>query len=366
MSIQRISITNFRNIAQAQIYPSAGINLLVGKNASGKTSFLEAVYLLSLVRSFRSNKLTQLIQHSAQEFTVFAQIKLAGSSSYSLGVQRSVTTPETEILFNNNKPAGITELAEKLPVQLINPDAFRLLEGGPNERRQFLDWGVFHVEPNFIYVWRRFQRALKQRNSLLRHGRMDPLQLDLWEQEIALQGEEITRLRQDYLDQLQPVFNLLLKRFLPQLELDISFQRGWDKTLSLQENLLNARIKDKEQGFTQQGPQRADLRLTITSYLAKDILSRGQQKLVVAALKMAQGKLLLQSSNKHCVYLIDDLPAELDKEHRQVFCAVLEEQASQVFVTGVDAQALASGWQNPAALKLFHVEQGQINPQTSF
>lgn len=363
MTIQHLNLTNFRNITSAQLEPAAGINLFVGKNASGKTSLLEAIYLLSLVRSFRSKKIKSLINHSSEHFTVFAKIKADTDSSYSLGIQRGIKDSETEILFRGQRPSGVAELTSALPVQLINSDTFRLLEGSPSERRQFLDWGVFHVEHSFISCWKRFQRALKQRNSMLRRGRIDQLELQLWEKELASNGEQITQFRQDYLELLRPLFENLLKSFLSNKEVTISFQQGWDKSLTFSESLFNAREKDSEQGFTQAGPQRADLRITVNGYPAMDILSRGQQKLIVSALKLAQGTLLTELRNKQCVYLIDDLPAELDKEHRKIFCEVLEEQACQVFITGVDAQALAEGWQKPQSISWFHVEQGQISPK---
>ena len=363
MTIQRIKLTNFRNISSAELSPSAGVNLLVGKNASGKTSLLEAIYLLSLVRSFRSKKINHLINHSADNFTVFAEIKAEEDAVYTLGIQRNQQDAETEILFRGKKPAGVAELTAALPVQLINPDAFRLLEGSPKERRQFLDWGVFHVEPSFIHCWKRFQRALKQRNSLLRRGRIDLLELQLWEKELALNGELITSFRQNYLAQLKPIFADLLKRFLETQHFTLNFQRGWDKNLGLAEALIASRDRDREQGFTQAGPQRADIRVTINGYTAMEVLSRGQQKLVVSALKLAQGKLLSEKRNKQCVYLIDDLPAELDKQHRKIFCEVLEQQSGQVFITGVDANALADGWQKPESISWFHVEHGQVSPK---
>lgn len=363
MTIHRLQIKHFRNISAADLSPVAGINLFVGENGSGKTSLLEAIHLLSLVRSFRSKKLKNLINHQSERFTLFAQIKLLNQSLAPLGIQRAHQDEETEILFRGSRPSGVAELTSELPVQLINPDAFRLLEGSPRERRQFVDWGVFHVEHEFIHCWQRFQRALKQRNSLLRHGRIDTLQLQLWEKEIALNGEQMTFYRQAYLDQLKPLFNEVLQRFLAGQDLKLSFQRGWDKNTSLAESLETSRSRDIEQGFTQSGPQRADIRISVEGRPAMEVLSRGQQKLVVSALKLAQGELLTAAGKKQCIYLIDDLPAELDKQHRSVFCQVLEEQAGQVFITSVDQEALAYGWQQPEKNAWFHVEHGQISPK---
>lgn len=364
MTIQRLLLNNFRNLHSAELHPSAGLNIICGKNASGKTSLLEAIHLLSLARSFRSKRLAQLIEHDQLAFTVFAQLLDCQGYSLSLAIQRQASKDETEIQLNGRRPSHLVELTSQLPLQLINPDAFRLLEGSPKERRQFLDWGVFHVEPGFIHVWQRFRRALKQRNSLLRHGRIDPLQLSLWEQELAVTGEQVTRFRQAYLKQLEPVFYQLLAQLSSVVDLKLNFLRGWDKNLTLQASLENAQKKDKEQGFTQVGPQRADLRINLAGRNACEVLSRGQQKLVVSALKLAQGQLLAEATQKRCVYLIDDLPAELDKQHREVFCQVLENQSSQVFITSVEASALDIAWQYPEKHLWFHVEQGQISPQT--
>ncbi|WP_114416786.1 DNA replication/repair protein RecF [Marinospirillum perlucidum] len=364
MSIRRLRLQNFRNLEAIDLQPAPGLNLLCGANGSGKTSLLEAIYLLSLVRSFRSKKLKNLIAHAATQFTVFAELVGSEGRDYPLGIQRRTSLDETEVLLRGQRPGSLAELASQLPVQLINPDAFRLLEGGPKERRQFLDWGAFHVEPGFIHAWQRFQRALKQRNSLLRHARIDPLQLDLWEKEIAQTGEAVSRYREDYLQTLTPLFNHLLERLSNLDAIRLHFQRGWDKNTDLAENLLVSRGKDREQGFTQSGPQRADLRVSIAGRSAIEVLSRGQQKLVVSALKLAQGELLARAGKKQCIYLIDDLPAELDRNHREVFCRVLESQGSQVFITSVDAEALDIDWQYPEKNLWFHVEQGQISPKT--
>lgn len=365
MHLQELQLSNFRNFTQAKIKPAKGVNLLVGANASGKTSILEAIYFFSLARSFRSKKLNNLIQHEQEGFTVFALLGQTAANSYSLGMQRQTKEAETSILLNGQKPTGIAELTSLLPMQLINPEAFRLLEGSPSERRHFIDWGVFHVEPSFVFTWRRFQQALKQRNSLLRRGRIEVLQLQVWEEEVAKQGELITLSRQTYLQELKPIFNRLLTDFLPSLQVELSFLRGWDKNLNLLDSLSQARNKDMEQGFTQTGPQRADMRLTVNGYPAMEVLSRGQLKLTVSALKLAQGELLRLKNNKRCIYLVDDLPAELDRQHRKVFCSILEQQASQVFITGVDAQALSDGWQQPENIAWFHVEHGEVSFQPS-
>lgn len=363
MALTRLKLTAFRNLLDAEIRPASGINLLIGMNASGKTSVLEAIYLLSLARSFRSKRLKTLIHHDEGAFTVFAEFAQPQTQiKTTLGIQRQQHAPETEILFQGQKPQGVAELARHFPVQLINPDAFRLLEGSPKDRRQFLDWGVFHTQPLFMSAWQRFQRALRQRNSLLRHARIDPLELRLWDQEVATTGELISTLRAEYLDRLRPIFSQFLMRLTELQQIDIHYQRGWDKQVDLSSYLASALAKDKEQGFTQGGPQRAELRVTASGRLAVDVLSRGQQKCVVSALKLAQGALLAEQTGQHCTYIIDDLPAELDIQHRQLFCELLEEQNTQVFITAVEAQAMQQDWKHSDRMAWFHVKHGKIQP----
>lgn len=362
MRLKRLTLTHFRNLTQADFYPGPGINLLVGENGSGKTSILEAIYLLAMVRSFRSKRLKHLIQHQQSAFTVHGRLGNEQGDDLNIAVQRRLASDEVDVRLRGERPGTLAQLTAELPLQLINSDAFRLLEGGPKERRQFLDWGGFHTNVQFIGLWQRFQRALKQRNSLLRHAKIDALQLDVWDREMAAYGSQLTQLREEYLDSLTPLFSARLQELGLSQSISLSFQRGWDRQMPLYDHLQASRDKDKEQGFTQSGPQRADLRISVEGRAALDVLSRGQQKLVVSALKLAQGELLSRQAGKKCVYLIDDLPAELDSQHRRQFCALLEKQQAQVFISSVEADALADWISENNSPAWFHVKQGQLLP----
>ena len=252
------------------------------------------------------------------------------------------------------------QLAEILPLQLINPDSFRLLEGAPKIRRQFLDWGVFHVEPRFMSTWQRLQKALRQRNSWLRHGTLDAVSQAAWDRELCLASAEIDEYRRNYIKALKPVFEQTLSELLELEGLTLSYYRGWDKDRDLSEVLAGSLHRDQQMGHTQAGPQRADLRLRLGANNAADILSRGQQKLVVCALRIAQGHLVSQARRGQCIYLVDDLPSELDEQHRRALCRLLEDLRCQVFITCVDHELLREGWQTDTPVALFHVEQGRI------
>ena len=365
MLIRRLDISGVRNISIASLQPLSPINIIYGDNGAGKTSVLESIHLLSSARSFRSHKLNPLINTDADKCTAFAEINIAGLGYQPVGVERyKQAKPSGQIKISGESVKSASRLAENLPVQVITSDTFKLLEGAPAVRRQFMDWGVFHVEHNFHDIWKKAQRCLKQRNSLLRHGRIDHQQLNGWTAELVGYSEQLHALRGKYFEQFTPVFFSLLSRLVDLEGLTLSYHRGWDKDRSLEEVYAEGKDKEVDQGHTLSGVHRADLKLRFQSSPAADILSRGQQKLVVCALRVAQGFLLSQKTGKECVFLIDDLPAELDKEHRQGLCLLLEELQSQVFVTCVDHNDLVDYWSDKSKVQLFHVEHGEISAIT--
>jgi len=360
MPLKRLSVTGVRNLHPVTLQPSPRINIISGANGSGKTSLLEAIHILGLARSFRSTRLQPVIQHGLDACTVFAEIVLHSGVSCSIGITRSKQA-DYLIRMDGQTVRSAAQLAETLPLQLINPDSFRLLEGAPKQRRQYLDWGVFHVEHQFLSVWQRLQKSLKQRNSLLRRGRMQRSMLTPWEAELIAAGEQVDEFRRAYLSKLKPVFESILARLLPLDDLTLSYYRGWDKEKPLAQVLDDQFERDSQLGYTQSGPQRADLRLRIKGMNAVDILSRGQQKLVVCALKIAQGYLLRElRGSQESVFLVDDLPSELDEQHRRALCSLLEDLECQVFISCVDDQQLRDCWKNDTPLSMFHVEHGRI------
>ena len=352
-------VTAVRNLHPVTLTPSPRINILYGANGSGKTSVLEAVYLLGLARSFRSTRLTPVIQYEQPTCTVFGEVQLAEGGTSNLGVSRERQGDFT-IRIDGQNARSAAQLAELLPLQLINPDSFRLLEGAPKIRRQFLDWGVFHVEPRFMSTWQRLQKALKQRNSWLRRGTLDVPSQAAWDRELCLASAEIDEYRRAYIKALKPVFEETLAELVKLDGLTLSYYRGWDKDRELADVLAGSLLRDQQMGHTQAGPQRADLRLRMGAHNAADILSRGQQKLVVCALRIAQGHLVGQARRGQCIYLVDDLPSELDEHHRRALCRLLEELRCQVFITCVDQELLREGWQTETPVALFHVEHGSI------
>jgi DNA replication and repair protein RecF len=338
MRLSSLKITSFRNLSSLFIEPTSAFNLIHGPNGSGKTSILEAIYLLGMARSFRSHLLNRTIQYEAPSFSVVGDVCDKEESSLRIGVEK-YRNNKIKIKISSNENGSAVALARVLPVKLINPDSYSLLNSGPRHRRQFLDWGLFHVEPQFFSVWQRFQRILKQRNSALQQG----VKVDLikaWNAEFVLKAYELARLRKEYVQQLCEKISLMISDIFNITHFDLGYYPGWDTQRDLLEVLEASYFRDTFLGYTQFGPQRADLALKINTLPVQAQLSRGEQKMLVYILQLAQGALFKDLTSKSCVYLVDDLAAELDNNRRRVLLDALQQQAAQVFITTTEVEQL--------------------------
>ena len=365
MQIARLQVQDVRNLKQVALEQLRTINIFFGANGSGKTSLLEAVNLLLVGRSFRHAQLKPILREGASQCVVFTELA-DGENRIALGMQRG-HSDKPIIKCNGERLKSAVELVRIVPVQLLNTEAFALLTGGPSGRREFMDWGLFHVEPKFYATWQHARRALHQRNSLIRHDKIDRSQLELWSREYARYGDELDGFRRDYIAALAPRFRQILQELNPTLteRIAVVYSRGWARDIDLEALLSDSIDRDIQQGFTRAGPHRADLKLQVGAHSAADTLSRGQIKLVVASLRIAQAELLFERIGRRCVFLIDDLPAELDKTHRHRLCAALERLAAQVLVTCIDKDDLIDCWQAADQVAMFHVEHGAISPINS-
>lgn len=361
MAVEQLSVQGLRNLQAVDIQPGKGINLICGANASGKTSLLEALHILALARSFRTQKLTSIITSGREACQLFARITTEAGGSIPLGMSRRLDG-DHEMRLNGENLRSTSELAMLLPVQVIAPSGMGLLEASPSVRRQFLDWGVFHSDQRFYSLWKQAQRLLKQRNSALKCGTINASVRASFEPGMVQVAEQLDELRKAYIEALQPLFLASLKRLVDIPDLQVSYYRGWNRDKDLQLVLDETLERDQALGYTQRGPQRADIRFTIDGINAAERLSRGQQKLVTIALRLAQGQLLGESADgrSKCLFLVDDLAAELDWQHRQQVCQQLVELQTQVFVTAVNKAELATAWPADTDLTCFAIEQGAI------
>ena len=356
MSLSRITIGSFRNITSASLQPGDGLNLIYGQNGSGKTSILEAIYFLGMGRSFRSHLSQRVINHDDDKLTLFAHL-IDADRDCKIGLRRH-RSGEIEVKIDGEKVKRLSTLAETLPIQVITPESFSLLFEGPKARRQFIDWGAFHSDPHFYQAWVNTRKVLKQRNQLLRnHSPYN--QIQFWDKELVRYAEQVTDIRNQYVDSLNVLLKGIIGVFLPQIDIKVSFTRGWDSKTDFALLLENQYSRDLAAGNTGSGPHKADLRLRVGNLPAQDALSRGQLKLLVCALRMSQGKLLKQQLDKNSIYLVDDLPSELDAQHRQLLLQQLTETGAQIFVTAIEPQAIVDSLSSPPN-RMFHVEQGLV------
>ncbi len=357
MHLTALDVRDFRGVASAALEPISGLNVIVGPNAAGKTSLLEAVHVLSTGRSFAATRTAPLVRHGAGPLRVVGRVVDASGRMRRLGVERGRSGPAT-LRLDGSSAERVTELARVLPTIAIHPESHDIIIGGPDERRRLVDLGLFHVEPRFHEIWRRFRRALAQRNALLRQGAGDEA-FEPWDRELASVGEALDRARRRYVDQLAEIAGQMQPRLLgSDQDLELGYRRGWPEDRDLLEALRQERRRSGERGGTSVGPHRADLALRVEGREARQQISRGQQKLVVYLLRLAQAQQLVWSDAGGCVLLLDDLPAELDRERRERVMALAAEIGAQVFVTGLESQ----GVPRPEGMssRLFHVEQGQV------
>ena len=361
MQLSSLKIFHVRNLNTINLQCNPVANVLFGNNGSGKTSFLESIYLLGRGRSFRQRDLRLVVQSGTKELVVAGTVLSDQSGSPSnLGVKRTIEG-RFEARHNGKGLRSASQLAPKLPLQVVDAHSFILLEGGAMQRRQFIDWGVFHVEQAFGSVWRRMQRALKQRNQLLRHDRMDNEQLVIWTREFVIVSDAIAQHRRSYLAELELEIGLISKYFESLGALTMEYVSGWDSKLALADVLEADSEKDQRLGRTHQGSHRADLIVKIDEVPAAERLSRGQLKRLIYILKLAQASLHKKRTAEACVFLLDDLPAELDPCHRKQVMDCLNQLSCQYFVTGIEKSDFKDLLVN-VAHHMFHVEQGEIFP----
>lgn len=365
MPINRLVIENFRNLQSVDLRLAEGVNFIAGENGSGKTSILEVLYTLATGRSFRTRKFKNLIAYHQSSFQLFAEFSLSGVS-HRLGVVRQ---KDGTSLFklDGTLIGSAADLAVLLPCQVIDSHSFHLLEGGPGDRRAFIDWLVFHVKPNFRSVWGEYVRCLKHRNSLLRSVKMSNSEFSIWDKTLAELGETIDQLRQGVVEQFEPLCAQYLAEceFVESGQFHMTYHPGWDVRRPLLEQLEEHRDRDIALGYTNLGPHKADIRFTFNKRPLVELFSRGQQKSVVAAFYLAQLKTFQAGRQRECLVLLDDLPAELDEKNLKRVCRwVSELPAVQVFLTGIGLETISGSWPKDAkSVGMFHVKHGQVTEQ---
>ena len=368
MQVTRLTISDLRRFERVSLAPAPGLNLITGDNGAGKTSLLEALHLMAYGRSFRGRVHDGLIRSGCPSLEVFVEWRDAANLAGQLhkaGLRH--TGQSWEGRLDGASVGHLGEFCAALAVVTVEPGSHALIMGGAEGRRRFLDWGLFHVEPSFLPLWRRYARALKQRNALLKSrsgaNQLQACQLEAWEQEMATTGESLTQHRQGYLEQLQPQLQVVLAALLPAAgSSTLDFQPGWRREeLGLADALLLSRDRDFAAGFTSVGPHRADWRIEQAGIPGRTALSRGQAKLTALSALLAQAEHHAQLRGQWPIVAIDDLASELDRVHQRRVLGRLQGSGAQVFITATEPPSALRELDAPVAV--FHVKQGQIQTE---
>ena len=348
MSLAELRIENLRCVVSAALEFSPQLNLISGENGAGKTSILEAIFLLGRGRSFRTRNSERLIRHGSASLTVFGRTDDSPSKQAGLEI---AADGGARARINGENAQSLLELSGVLPVQAIDPEIHKLVDHGPERRRRWLDWLVFHVEPTFGHHWARYNRALKQRNAALKSR----IEFTTWDSALIEHGAQITTARQATLKRLDPFMTRLFESFSG-LEVTVGFHAGWTQDHSLSDALRLSADRDRERGTTWSGPHRADVMLRYKSRSARETLSRGQQKLTAVAMIVSQLQLLRAELGISAVLLLDDPAAELDqKNFRRLFDELTLLQCQMIATSLAPETSL---FQAPKAT--FHVEHGRV------
>lgn len=362
MTILDLEILELRNLQHVKVAYEKGINILYGENGSGKTSVLEALHLISTGKSFRTNNIAKVIRKDQNEAVIVVNTIGSDRIPLRLGVKRSRSASEARI----NGKADITqgEMARRLPLLTITPESHRLVESGPNWKRKFIDWGLFHVEQNFYPSWRDYKKCLQQRNMLLSSARRVQssalfTQLESWDVQLAELGQAIKQYSDDYVNRLQFLVVDILREILGIEDVTLHYKQGWPAHYP---NLFNAltgnRQNDLRLGFTEYGIHRSDLLIKIRGEDIKQKVSRGQQKLIIYALNLAQIDLLRIERNIESTLLLDDLVAELDVKNTIRLIELLKDRFTQTIITTANRDLIPDMVIRDAGM--FHVEHGCV------
>lgn len=350
MALTYFSCRDFRCLTAVELTPAPHYNLIYGPNASGKTSLLEAIAYLGRGKSFRSASADRLVRHGVEEFVIFGRVR-KGERERSVGVRNG--RQGLEIRVDGTREGSAAELADVLPLQIVDPEVHQLVAGGPEFRRRFLDWIGFHVEHGYLERWRRFRRVLQQRNAALKSGAAGGL--DVWDREFLEAGGALHEARRGVLERSLAVLESCGRRLLEQT-VGFEYQQGWAGGESLEEAVSAGLERDLRLGSSQAGPHRADLRLVYEERRAQKMVSRGQQKLLACTMILAGTEVVQSALGRGVLLLLDDPAAELDVRSLERLMREVAGLDTQVVATALDRRTNLF----PESAATFHVEQGQV------
>lgn len=366
MHLSLVQLVQFRNFERVAFSPCKSLNIIHGANGAGKSSVLEAIHLLGFGRSFRTNRQNSVVKHSTDSATVFSRLIDDEGIEQKIGCSRH-KSDGFEFSINGERTTKLADVVRKIPMQIFTPQSSDLIIGQPMLRRRFVDWALFHVKHGYADLMSAYSKILSQRNAILRNhlntGRaIDSQQFDYWTDSLCRYGNLVSDARKSYLTAINAEVVALYGQFIPEFKIELRYNAGWDKGIELAESLRLKRSRDLQYGYTTVGPHKGDIKFTVNGLSAAENLSRGQLRILVSILQIAQMKMFSSLSNKSTIYLVDDIAAELDEKTREHFLDLILETDTQVFVTAIEtSQFEFTNKYNDK--KVFHVEHNQVNEE---
>jgi DNA replication and repair protein RecF len=363
MILKKLSILNYKNIGEAELELSPKLNCLVGNNGEGKTNLLDAVYYLSFCHSASTNIDSQVIRHDEDFFMLQGtyESEKGDEESVYCGMKRGT---KKHIKRNKKEYRRLSEHIGLLPLIMVSPADTALIEGGSEERRKLMDVVISQYDRNYLDSLNRYNKALQQRNSMLKlEEEPDVALLEIWEEQMAREGEFLYGKRDEFINLLSPLFQQIYQRISEDKEkVSLRYvshcQRG-----PLLEVIQRDRAKDRIMGYSLHGVHRDDLEMMLGDYPMKREGSQGQNKTFVAALKLAQLQFLKTKVGTAPLLLLDDIFDKLDA-HRveQIIRLVGTEDFGQIFITDTNRSHIDKILQGSGAdYRLFEVTQGKIS-----
>lgn len=362
MLVTRLAGLHFRSFPWIDWTPNPNINVLLGANGAGKTSVLEALHLFAYGRSFRSARRKDLVQDSSDRF----ELALTLCSDDDVG-GRLKAHPQRHVLCGDRdklqafmglerRTSRVNEIIKQCPLLFFGPDSDNLIQSSSDTRRRFIDWLVFHVEPEGALLLQQHRRLLAQRNAALK-AQVDSSSLQTWTDALAERINDVNQARSRVLEQLQPWFVNHATYFDDELSKpQLNYWPGYASTHQHPiDALMEAMVRDRKHGFTSVGAHRADVKVTFQQKNKRRVLSRGQAKSATLALIFSAASMLSENHNQTPMILLDDFGAELDHHHQLLLLSLLSDSEWQTVMTATEKPASLINKQ----VAVFHVERGQ-------
>ena len=359
MYLQHLKVDNFRNLEQTKLVLSEDLTIISGDNAAGKSSVLESIVFLLSGRSFRTTKLATIIKHDTDNLSVFGKF----STGSRLGVGFVRIENKKNIRLDGKPIKSLSRVASIYPVQVLCPESYHLVDSGPSERRKYLDWLLFHVEHDYHKLWTSFNQLLKQRNYCLKtqQRKRDDASLDAWDEQFLHYSKLLTEKRADVVARLTPLLLKTLGALVFESVRDLSFSYYSGYTGQLRDRLRESRERDIAVGSTQYGPHKADLKIKVKGRMVKDVLSRGQKKILINGLFISQTQQLKLETSKDSLFIIDDFSSELDESNQiRLLSALKTQQNVQIILSCLHPSMLKPLVKGYNKVSMFHVEHGKI------